>query len=258
MSLSLSLRVEGETSAADVEIAGKQCMGDLALKAASACGLSKGMFVLVHEEEILRDMTLPISGHCFSDGDEVVVRVDKAARAAAHLREMGLFPTFNEFMRVLGVTGGGAPCNTSVLSLFAESNPALLETYENGETVLHKCLHRHVRLVASLIGLGADVNADRCVDKSTSLHIAVKHNKAELVKVLLSNGADVRLCDNKLRAPLHYAPSYEIAKLLVDAGAVIDAKDYSGRTALLSTIEEDVVEYLLSQGADPTVRAFEL
>jgi ankyrin repeat protein len=113
--------------------------------------------------------------------------------------------------------------------------------------------HGHWQLCAFLIEHGADVNQPLPDTGETPLHSALC--KADdpaynlVLKVLLAKGADpnratkagaetdafMRDCRTKGETPLHRAAAFgdpEAIRLLLDAGAVIDAKDAHGDTPL--------------------------
>jgi ankyrin repeat protein len=74
----------------------------------------------------------------------------------------------------------------------------------------------------------------------TALHLACNGSdrifqRHTIVELLLRRNADVNALDDKGRTPLHHAAGtgvLEAAKLLVGAGAVIDAVDDAGKNAL--------------------------
>jgi ankyrin repeat protein len=113
--------------------------------------------------------------------------------------------------------------------------------------------HGHWRLCQFLIENGADVNQALEDTGETPLHSAlcttnrVSHNL--VLKVLLASGANpncvtkpdvetgafMRDCRTKGETPLHRAAAFgdeESIQLLLDAGAVIDAKDMNGDSPL--------------------------
>jgi ankyrin repeat protein len=113
--------------------------------------------------------------------------------------------------------------------------------------------HGHWRLCEFLVESGADVNAASLDTGETPLHSALcTANRSAhdlVVRVLLANRADpnratnpavetggfMRDCRTRAETPLHRAAAFgteETIELLLDAGAVLDAKDMNGDTPL--------------------------
>lgn len=115
------------------------------------------------------------------------------------------------------------------------------------------CFHGHWQLCQFLIENGANVNVPLEATGETPLHAAlctadrVSHNL--VVKVLLANGAEpncvtrtgvetgafMRDSLTKGETPLHRAAAFgdeEVIEMLLDAGAMIDARDAHGDTPL--------------------------
>jgi len=147
--------------------------------------------------------------------------------------------------------------------------------------------------ISALRGLrqhGADYNcAD--YDQRTPLHVACAEGNYAIVEELIRKGASIHAKDRYGRTPLHdsiEARHFKIIKFLVQAGAVIkpqtsigsqlcrlaikhdingirawvaagmdlNTADYDGRTALhitCSTSNLELCEYLMCEGADPSV-----
>ena len=146
---------------------------------------------------------------------------------------------------------------------------------EVGETPLHMAAFAGAtKRVQLFLEYGADI---RATDKfgRTPLHGAAGQGKLETVKTLLAWGADPKTVDQGGRTPLHevsegstrdlsnsliameQTPKLDdfpgTAKLLLEAGAHVDARDSSGDTPLhfsSSGAYRDVSELLLSHGAD--------
>ncbi|MCI0536521.1 MAG: ankyrin repeat domain-containing protein [Verrucomicrobiales bacterium] len=130
-----------------------------------------------------------------------------------------------------------------------ESLKSLGDNFDLNEAVFHG----HWRLCQFLIEQGADVNKPLPDTGETPLHAALctadrlAHDL--VIKVLLSNGANpncatkpsvesggfMRDCRTKAETPLHRAAAFgteETIQMLLDAGAVIDAKDMNGDSPL--------------------------
>ena len=69
-------------------------------------------------------------------------------------------------------------------------------------------------------------------DQQTLLHKASIQGDLMGVQYLIKVGAQVNAIDEHGRTPLHFARTSEIATLLIQNGAQIDAKDRNGWTQL--------------------------
>src|SRR3954469_24865815 len=103
---------------------------------------------------------------------------------------------------------------------------------------------------AAIAGAAQDLN-DRFYE-------AVRNdNTAELQKLIRTSGANVK--DRRGTTPLMYAAatgSFGAMKMLVDAGADVNAKNDFEITALMwCAIDEAKVRLLLARGADPNARS---
>ena len=96
----------------------------------------------------------------------------------------------------------------------------------------------------------------------TPLHISAEKGDARLLQILFGMGADPTLCttpESGCMPPLMMAASHghlECLSLLVDAGALVNAEDRWGNTAILKACSgghSDCVSSLLKFGADPTI-----
>lgn len=105
----------------------------------------------------------------------------------------------------------------------------------------------------------------------TALHITAAGYRVEIAKLLLAASADPLAAKNRRASqPLHYAadghlespawnPKRQVAmiRLLLKAGAKVDAQDKNGATPLHRAVRTRcaaAVKYLLAAGADPTIR----
>lgn len=107
--------------------------------------------------------------------------------------------------------------------------------------------------------------------RDTVLHVAAAGYRVEIARMLLAFGADVNSAKNRRSSqPLHYAadgylenPAWDagrqvaMIRLLLKAGANVDAQDKNGATPLHRAVRTRcaaVVKCLLEAGADPTIR----
>ena len=135
--------------------------------------------------------------------------------------------------------------------LFAQG--ASLATLGDNLDLNGAAFHGHWRLCLFLIENGADVNLPLPDTGETPLHAALcKANSPAhelVIKVLLAKGANpncatkpnvetggfMRDCRTKAETPLHRAAAFgseRIIQMLLDAGAVVDAKDINGDSPL--------------------------
>lgn len=64
----------------------------------------------------------------------------------------------------------------------------------------------------------------------TALHFAVFNDNVELVRFLISFGADIDVQDNLGNTPMHGCISIEMAKLMLESGAKLDVYNQKGQT----------------------------
>ncbi|HJZ91616.1 MAG TPA: ankyrin repeat domain-containing protein [Gemmataceae bacterium] len=133
------------------------------------------------------------------------------------------------------------------------SRGALLEALGVNLDLNGAAFHGHWQLCQFLIEHGADVNHPLPATGETPLHSALcKTNRSVynlVLKVLLNSGGDpnrttnvgvetdsfMRDCHTRGETPLHRAAAFgdaEAIRLLLEAGAVIDARDANGDTPL--------------------------
>ncbi|NYE60194.1 hypothetical protein FHW58_001346 [Duganella sp. 1224] len=128
----------------------------------------------------------------------------------------------------------------------------------NGETGLIVAMRYEALKVGRVLmdQKGIDLEA-RAPNGNTALMMAAFRQNKTAVLALLQRGAQV---NQKGWTALHYAAaagSVEIATILLDRYAYIDAETPSGMTPLMIAAregQEDVVRLLLDQGADATLK----
>lgn len=116
-----------------------------------------------------------------------------------------------------------------------------------------KAMNGHVEVTKELLRRGVFKDPVNTKDVSP-LHMAAENHKTEVVRALISDGANVKLKMKGGFTALHLASdSIRSAKLLIEAGADINAVDDRNVTILMTacTDGKDILaKYLLETGAD--------
>lgn len=119
-------------------------------------------------------------------------------------------------------------------------------------------MKENLEIARLLVENGANVDEYDGV-RERALEIAVGRDNFEIAKLLIDNGSDVNkggFCGMRV---LQKVKSVKLAQMLIEKGAELDARDYFGKTAIMSLAEValpriDVIKYLLELGADVDTR----
>ena len=118
-----------------------------------------------------------------------------------------------------------------------------------------------VEVVRRHLAAGTDVNARGGITGLTALHQAAFHGHTAIARLLIGAGADVNAANRRGEAPLHstvYWGHREIAGLLIANGAAVNAKLENGQTPLDWAVQlgaTDMAEFFRSQGGKSGVSA---
>jgi len=103
---------------------------------------------------------------------------------------------------------------------------------------LHQAvLDKNINLVKRLLSKGADINliGPRKFGDGSALHLAIREGNVDIARLLIDRGADVDALDQNDFTPLHNAAwsgNLKLVKILLNAGANIKASTYDGDTPL--------------------------
>ena len=113
--------------------------------------------------------------------------------------------------------------------------------------ILHVIIEPNMDIINHLLGKeGVDVNIQNSYEfggdgEETPLHIACRYSNAEVVKLLVEKGADVKIQNQEGNTPLHNVCSTigsfgentkKVVELLVEKGADVNAQNYDRETPL--------------------------
>lgn len=109
-------------------------------------------------------------------------------------------------------------------------------------TLLHYSInHNKLDIIRYLLEEGANPNL--YYGDKTALMFAIKLGREEATRLLIENGVNVNTPNYRKKTALYYVakycPNVDIAKLLVEKGATLDNKDYKGRTPLEYAVKND-------------------
>ena len=130
---------------------------------------------------------------------------------------------------------------------------------QHNRALLDAVVMRDLARARELLKQGADVNARDKEHEETPVILAAKFAGAEMVRILLDAGAEVDARDEWGRTALFYAPvSSEVFDVLHRDGADVQARDVEGNTILMRGVSKSAslaeVEELLQLGVDLNVR----
>jgi hypothetical protein len=135
----------------------------------------------------------------------------------------------------------------------------------NGRTILHEaCAFGHIDMVKMLLKeFDADAGKKTFMGKTTALHIAASEGHRKIVFYLLVGGADVHATDKYGATPLHNAKRVDVAKTLVQYGALCNVRDRKGRSPVVVVLglegdHSKLVYYLEKAGEEQERVEFEM
>ncbi len=130
-----------------------------------------------------------------------------------------------------------------VIKAAGRGSSAVNRRFPSGSTPLLAATNGgHFEVVKYLVSKGADINAFDTVYHFTPLHAAVWANKPDIVKYLVSKGASINPRTTSDETPLHLAVNsgkVDLAKYLIDSGADVNVKNADGDTLLDVAYERD-------------------
>ncbi|MBW1754176.1 MAG: ankyrin repeat domain-containing protein [Deltaproteobacteria bacterium] len=147
-----------------------------------------------------------------------------------------------------------------IKNIVTENPSRINEKDSNSNSFLHVAVHAdNEELVKFLISKGADVNIKNNYGQ-TPLQIAADKNNLEIITQLVSHDAEINIQNTSGLTPLDDAIHHgqmETVKYLISKGAEINIKDTQGKTPLHYAAISNKVEiskYLIEKGAEVNAR----
>jgi len=155
-------------------------------------------------------------------------------------------------------------CENETAAVFCIKSGAQLDAHDrNGMNALQNVMVYFPAVVSLLNEKGASLKA-RTYSGETALTLAISSKSYESMKILIAAGADVNdyheliLPNNTLRvarSPVLESLDLQAAKILNEAGANFEVKNFKGETALHIAAfnnEFDLADFLIAKGCNPT------
>lgn len=134
-----------------------------------------------------------------------------------------------------------------------------MKSKQLNRNLLDAVVMRDINHVRALLKQGADINVRDEEHAETPIILAAKLAHASMVQLLLDAGAEVDARDDTGRTALFFVPVLSKKfEMLLDVGADIHTRDEEGNTILMRNVSQSVsltdVEELLRLGVDPNVQ----
>ena len=139
-----------------------------------------------------------------------------------------------------------------------EDCPPILRTNQGVTPLMLAASSRNFELVKLLVEWGADVKA-KDESNCSVLFYAAEGGNCDVFRFLKQAGADIKVDDKKQQTLLHLAVNAKMAKMLLDMGLSVHAKDIDGCTPLhyaAGRSDIKVIELLLEHGAHINMESY--
>ncbi len=136
----------------------------------------------------------------------------------------------------------------------------IVSTDRRKRSALHLAISsRNPEIIKAVVEKAENVDLRDRNQATPLMHAVMYSSTLEIIELLLAKGADVEAKNSNQQRPLHLACHYgrtEIARRLLESGANVAVVDRRGMTPFLAACSKNVelVDLLLSKGADPLVR----
>jgi uncharacterized protein len=198
-------------------------------------------------------MALPSWAMAGAYEDVMVAARDNRTDVVVDLVRRGVDPNTSDRAGTTLLMLAAANGNEQLIEFLLRTNANQLNYNEYSETAIAiGALYGHLGIVQHLVQAGSPIDGHGW----NALHYAVFNGHAEIVRYLLTKGANLNALAPNRQTPLMLAARnghVDVAKMLVDAGANRELTDPDGNTALAIAIKAgnlEIANYL--RGPDAT------
>jgi len=149
---------------------------------------------------------------------------------------------------------------SDLVRLLLERGANINTRRKDGDTALMVAIaEEHSEIACQLIRKGAAIDTTFRSGgmEFPLLSLAVMVGQSDVVGALLKAGAHANAPDSLGNTPLFGAEKVEIARLLLDHGATLDARNWTGDTPLMNAVRDSrlaMVKFLIERGANVNAR----
>jgi len=218
------------------------------LHRASASGQKAVVQWLLDKQKVPPNL-VSVSSHIQITPLDIAFRERRWATATILIAYGGSLQTFDSNGFRIALCDASKSDQTGVIKWLAEEHQVHVNlTDHEGNTLLHKaCEDNEVGTVEVLVKHGGDPHKRNKIG-CTPLHVASLRGHAAVVMWLLKESSvNPNITDNRGNKPLHYASAgghLETAKVLVEHGADVYARNQKEETALKVAGKASMVEFL--------------
>ena len=166
----------------------------------------------------------------FKDDPNVACKFDANATTDAEMSQDLLKSVFKKLAKAQIETGDDVEQKTLIRETQANADPVICDSPPSASIRRCESVVMHPLRSEEYLAIHS------CFQETWPLHIAIRTDSVEVVKILIEAGVDVNRSNGSNRQPIHVASEYvddpDMIRLLVQSGANIESEDYFGERSL--------------------------
>jgi Domain of unknown function (DUF6438)/Ankyrin repeats (3 copies) len=165
-----------------------------------------------------------------------------------------------EGVRALIEYGANPNVDLGKLTVVKNSGGMTMEGPGKGSVLMYAARSGNPELVREILNYHPNLDV-RDSEGQTVLFAASEYTnedsedgRVECVKLLVAAGADVNAHDENGNTPLHETFLHEVEEELLKLGADVNARNSNGETPIFTTVDDSAMQLFIRHGADLTIR----